>query len=48
MQSIVVSWIVAVLSDRSMFGVFVEGHLTGHGVGNRPDSVALPVVKRRQ
>ena len=50
MQSIAASWIVAVLSDRSMFGVLVDAHLTnlaGHRVGNRPDRVEPRAVKRR-
>jgi len=50
MQAIAASWIVAVLSDRSMFGVLVDAHLTnlaGHRVGNRPDRVEPRAVKRR-
>lgn len=50
MQSIAASWIVAVLSDRSMFSVLVDAHLTnlaGHRVGNRPDRVEPRAVKRR-
>ena len=50
MQSIAASWIVAVLSDRSIFGVLVESHLTnltGHRVGNRPNRVEPRAVKRR-
>ena len=50
MQAIAASWIVAVLSDRSMFGVLVEANLTnmaGHRVGNRPDRVEPRAVKRR-
>ena len=42
MQAIAASWIVAVLSDRSMFGVLVDAHMTnlaGHRVGDRPDRV---------
>ena len=50
MQAIAASWIVAVLSDRSIFGVLVDAHLTnlaGHRVGNRPDRVEPRAVKRR-
>ena len=50
MQAIAASWIVAVLSDRSIFGVLVNAHLTnmaGHHVGNRPDRVEPRAVKRR-
>lgn len=50
MQAIAASWIVAVLSDRSMFSVLVEANLTnmtGHRVGNRPDRVEPRAVKRR-
>ena len=50
MQAIAASWIVAVLSDRSMFGVLVDAHLTnlaGHRVGDRPDRVEPRAVKRR-
>jgi len=50
MQAIAASWIVAVLSDRSMFGVLVDAHLAnlaGHRVGNRPDRVEPRAVKRR-
>ena len=50
MQSIAASWIVAVLSNRSMFSVLVEAHLAnlaGHRVGNRPDRVEPRAVKRR-
>ena len=50
MQSIAASWMVAVLSDRSLFGVLVEAHLAnlaGHRVGNRPDRVEPRAVKRR-
>lgn len=50
MQSIAASWMVAALSDRSLFGVLVEAHLAnlaGHRVGNRPDRVEPRAVKRR-
>ena len=50
MQAIAASWIVAVLSNRSMFGVLVDAHLTnlaGHRVGDRPDRVEPRAVKRR-
>jgi len=50
MQGIAASWIVAVLTDRSMFGVLVEAHmanLAGHRIGNRPDRVEPRAVKRR-
>ena len=50
MQAIAASWIVAVLSDRSMFGVLVDAYLTnlaGHRVGDRPDRVEPRAVKRR-
>jgi len=50
MQSIAASWMVSVLSDRSLFGALVEAHLTnltGHRVGNRPDRVEPRAVKRR-
>lgn len=50
MQAIAASWIVAVLSDRSMFGVLVDAHMTnlaGHRVGDRPDRVEPRAVKRR-
>ena len=50
MQAIAASWIVAVLSNRSMFGVLVDAHMTnlaGHRVGDRPDRVEPRAVKRR-
>lgn len=50
MQAIAASWIVAVLSDRSMFGVLVDAHLAnlaGHRVGNRPGRVEPRATKRR-
>ena len=50
MQAIAASWIVAVLSDWSIFGVLVDAYLTnlaGHRVGNRPDRVEPRAVKRR-
>jgi hypothetical protein len=50
MQAIAASWIVAALSDRSMFGVLVAAYLTnlaGHRVGDRPDRVEPRAVKRR-
>jgi hypothetical protein len=50
MQAIAASWLVAVLSSRSMFGVLVDAHLTnlaGHRVGDRPDRVEPRAVKRR-
>jgi len=50
MQSIAASWLVAVLSDRSMFGVLVQTHLTNladHRIGKRPDRVEPRAVKRR-
>jgi hypothetical protein len=50
MQAIAASWIVALLSDRSMFGVLVDAHLmnlAGHRIGNRPDRVEPRATKRR-
>ena len=50
MQAIAAAWIVALLSDRSMFGVLVDAHLTnlaGHRIGNRPDRVEPRATKRR-
>ena len=50
MQAIAASWIVAVLSDGSMYGVLVAAHLAnlaGHHVGNRPDRVEPRAIKRR-
>src|SRR3972149_5512109 len=50
MQAIAASWIVAVLNDRSIFGVLVDAHLAnlaGHRVGNRPGRVEPRATKRR-
>jgi hypothetical protein len=50
MQAIAASWIVAVLSDPSLFGVLVNAHLanlSGHRIGNRPDRVEPRAIKRR-
>ena len=50
MQALAAAWIVAVLSDRSMFRVLVDAHLrnlAGHCVGNRPNRVEPRAVKRR-